>query len=68
MSATKYPLTNKIEETESQKLEMMKLIMEQIAQLKQMETEMEKMIKEKEKTTKTSIDPLEVVPLTTIPA
>ena len=40
---------------------MMKLIMEQSAQLKQMEIEMERSIKEKEKTTKMVVVPLETL-------
>ena len=47
---------------------MMKLIMEQNSQIKQMESEMEKMIKEKEQIKKTSKVPLEAVPLGFIPA
>lgn len=39
------PLAKDIEETETQKADMMKLIMEQSAQLKQMETKLEKLIK-----------------------
>ena len=45
----------------------MKLIMEQTSQLKKMENEMEKMIEEKEQAAKTSIVPLEAIPLTAIP-
>ena len=41
--------------------------MEQNVQLKQMESELEKMIKEKEATVKTSKVPLEAVPLAAIP-
>lgn len=41
--------------------------MEQNVQLKQMETEMEKIIKEKEQATKMFIVPLEAIPLITIP-
>jgi DNA-binding transcriptional MerR regulator len=37
-----------IEETEGEKDEMLKLIMEQNAQLKEMEAELEKLVKEKE--------------------
>jgi len=42
---TKDPLANHIEETETQKTDMIKLIMEKSAQLKKMETNMENMIK-----------------------
>lgn len=47
MPATHDPLTKKIEETESQKADMMKLIVEQSLRIKQMETGMEKMVQEK---------------------
>ena len=46
---------------------MMKIIMEKNSQLRQMETKMEKMIKERENTAKISMVPLDVVPITTIP-
>lgn len=46
---------------------MMKLIMEHNSQLKQMESELENMIKEKKATMKTSKSPLEVAPLASIP-
>jgi len=67
LPATEDPLAKDIEETKSQKAGVMKLIMEQSAQLKQMETEMEKIIKEKEQASRMSIVPLQAVPLTTIP-
>ena len=41
---------------------MLKLLMEQNAQLKEMEVEMEKILKEKEK-----LKPMEVIPLSAIP-
>jgi len=44
LPATEDPLAKDIEETKTQKEDMMKLIMEQSAQLKQIETKMEKMI------------------------
>jgi len=52
LPATKDPLAKDIVETETEKADMMKLIIEQTTQLKQMETKMEKLIKEKEKATK----------------
>ena len=66
LSATKYPLTKDIEDTETQNIDMMKLIIEKNAHIRQMETKMEKMIKEKEQAAKLSMVPLDVVPLTTI--
>ena len=46
---------------------MMKFIMDQNAQIKEMELELEKMIKEMEAKIKTSKVPLEAVPLAAIP-
>jgi hypothetical protein len=51
-----------IAETEGEKDEMLKLIMEQNAQLKEMEAEMEKLVKEKEQ-----LKPMEVIPLSVVP-
>jgi hypothetical protein len=51
-----------IAETEGEKDEMLKLIMEQNAQLKEMEAELEKLLKEKEQG-----KPMEVIPLSTVP-
>ena len=51
-----------IAEKEGEKDEMMKLLMEQNAQLKEMEAEMEKLLKEKEQ-----MKPMEVIPLSAIP-
>jgi hypothetical protein len=51
-----------IVETEGEKDEMLKLIMEQNAQLKEMEAEMEKLVKEKEQ-----LKPMEVIPLSAVP-
>jgi hypothetical protein len=50
-------------ETESHKEEMLKLIMEQNAQIREMEAEMDKLIKEKEKNVQLAMIPLEAVPL-----
>jgi len=52
-----------VAETEGKKDEMLKLIMEQNAQIREMEAEMDKLIKEKEQNVYMSINPLEVVPL-----
>ena len=49
MPVTKDPMAKEIEATETHKEEMMKLIVEQIEQIKKMEDEMHKMIKEKHK-------------------
>jgi hypothetical protein len=51
-----------IAETEGEKDEILKLIMEQNAQLKEMEAEMEKLVKEKEQ-----LKPMEVIPLSAVP-
>jgi hypothetical protein len=42
---------------------MLKLIMEQNAQIREMEAEMDKLVKEKEKNVQMAMIPLEVVPL-----
>jgi hypothetical protein len=55
-----------VADIESQKEEMLKLIMEKNAQIGEMEAEMDKMIKEKEKNSQLAIVPLDVVPLTEI--
>jgi hypothetical protein len=51
-----------IAETEGEKHEMLKLIMEKNVKLKEMEAELEKLVKEKEKS-----NPMEVIPLSAIP-
>jgi hypothetical protein len=51
-----------IAEKEGEKDEMLKLLMEQNAQLKEMEAEMEKLLKEKEQ-----LKPMEFIPLSAIP-
>ena len=58
-------MTKEVEETETQKSEMMKLIMEQNLQIKQMEEQMEKLVKRKEDTVKMTQIPIDVVPLST---
>lgn len=67
LPVTEDPLSKYIEESETQKGDTMKLIMEQNSHIRQMETEMEKMIKEKEQSSNVTMVPLDVVPLTTIP-
>lgn len=66
MSATHDPLTKAIEETRSLKAYMMKLIVEQSIQIKQMETEMEKMVWEKEKVAQMASTTMEALTLTTL--
>ena len=63
---TKYAQTKEISDTEGEKDEMLKLIMEKNAQLRDMETEMEVLVKEKEQTTPVEFIPLSVVPLTRV--
>jgi len=46
ISASEDPMTKDIEETKTQKYDMIKLIMEQNPQIKQMEEKMEKLVKE----------------------
>jgi hypothetical protein len=53
-----------IAETEGEKDEMLKLIMEQNAQLKEMEAELERLVKEKEQSMPMEVIPLSAVPLT----
>ena len=50
-------------ETEGQKEEMLKLIMEENTQIKEMEVELERLVKEKEQTKPMEVIPLSVVPL-----
>jgi len=64
--ASKDPMTQEIEENETQKSDMMKLIMEQNLQIKQMEDQMEKLVKEKEEVVKKANISIDVVPLTPI--
>jgi hypothetical protein len=51
-----------IAEAENEKEELLKLIMQQNAQLREMEAELEKLLKEKEQST-----PMEVIPLSAVP-
>jgi hypothetical protein len=59
---TKYAQEKEIAKIKGEKDEMLKLIMEQNAQLKEMEAELERLVKEKEKST-----PMEVIPLSEFP-
>ena len=55
-------------DTESQKdQDMLKLIMDQNAQIRNMEAELEKLVKEKEHNAQLALVPLEAIPITTIP-
>lgn len=63
MPATEDPLSKGIEEDESHKAELMKLVVEQSSQIKHMENEMEKLLKEKEEATRVALIPLEAVPI-----
>ena len=56
--------TKEIAETKGEKDEMLKLIMEQNAQLKEMEAELERLVKEKEQSTPMEVIPQSAVPLT----
>jgi hypothetical protein len=60
--ATEDSQAKEMAETEGQKEEMLKLIMEQNAQIKEMEAELERLVKEKEQ-----IEPMEVIPLSAVP-
>ena len=53
-----------IDETEGQKEEMLKLIMEQNTQIKEMEAKLERLVKEKEQKVPMEVIPLSAVPLT----
>jgi len=67
LPASEDPMAKDIEETETQKYDMMKLIMEQNLQIKHMEEKMEKLVKEKEDAIKRSQTPMDIVPLAAIP-
>jgi len=59
---TKDSQAKEIAKIEGEKDEMLKLIMEENAQLKEMEAKFEKLVKEKEQ-----LKPMEVIPLSTVP-
>jgi hypothetical protein len=63
ISSTEDPQAKEMAETEGHKEEMLKLIMEQNAQIKEMEVELEKLIKEKEQNVPMAVIPLNVVPI-----
>jgi hypothetical protein len=64
ISATEDPQAKEMAETEGQKEEMLKLIMEQNAQIKEMEAELDKLVKEKEQNVPMEVIPLNAVPIT----
>jgi hypothetical protein len=64
ISATEDPQAKEMAETEGHKEEMLKLIMEQNAHIKEMEVELDKLVKEKEKNVPMEIIPLDAVPIT----
>ena len=66
LPATEDPLAKEISEIEVEKEDMLKLVLEQSTQLKQMETKMEKWIKESKKPVK-QVSPFESHPMTVIP-
>jgi hypothetical protein len=59
-----YAQAKEIAKTEGEKDEMLKLIMEQNAQLKEMEEELERLVKEKEQSMPMEVIPLRAAPLT----
>jgi glucosamine 6-phosphate synthetase-like amidotransferase/phosphosugar isomerase protein len=66
LPATEDSRAKEMAETEGHKEAMLKLIMEQNAQIKEMEVEIDKLVKEKEQSVSMTekIIPLEAVPLT----
>jgi hypothetical protein len=62
LPATEDTQAKVIADTECQKEEMLKLVMEQNTQIKEMEAELERLVKEKEQ-----IEPMEVIPLSVVP-
>jgi len=63
LSATKDSQAKEMVESEGHEEEILKLIMEQNAQIKEMEAELEKLVKEKEQSVQMVVIPLDVVPL-----
>ena len=79
MPVTEDPMAKEIEANDTQKAEMLQLIIEQVEQIKKMESEMEKMIKEIQKVIRDAVKeatkeaakamiPLQAVSLTVIPS
>lgn len=67
LSVSEDPMTKEIEEIETQKLDMMKLIMEHNLQIKQIEEKMKKFVKEKEEAIRKIQTSVDVVSLAEIP-
>jgi glucosamine 6-phosphate synthetase-like amidotransferase/phosphosugar isomerase protein len=63
LPTTEYSQTKEVAKTKGHKEEMLKMIMEQNAQIREMEVEMDKLIKEKEHSVHMDIIPLEAIPL-----
>jgi hypothetical protein len=66
MPPTENSQAKEIAETKGEKDEMLKLIMEQNAQLREMEAKLERLVKEKEQEAPIEVIPLSVVPLTRV--
>jgi hypothetical protein len=64
--STKAPWAKEMAETKGHKEEMLKLIMEKNAQIKEMEVELEKLFKQKDKNVPMVVIPLNAVPITGI--
>lgn len=61
--ATEDPQAKELGETELQKEEILKILVEQSAQIKGMETNMDKLVKEKEQSSQLAVVPLGAVPI-----
>lgn len=68
LPATEDPMTKDIEKGEAQKEDMIKFIVDQNIQIREMEAELEKLIKEKEDSLKMAIVPLDIAPLSQFPS
>jgi len=66
LPATEESLAKDMDETKNEKEEMLKLIMEQNAQLKEMEAELERLVEEKEQETPMGVIPMSAIPLTRV--
>ena len=62
LPTTENSQAKEIAETKGEKEELLKLIMQQNAEIKEMEAELERLLKEKEQS-----KPMEVIPLSTVP-
>lgn len=66
LPTTEDPHAKELGETQLQKYEMLKLLVQQSAQIKEMEAEMDKMIKEKEHSSQLTMVPLDAVPIVSL--